>query len=364
MQSVSCAICGEDNYDRVFSKWGMTIVRCRGCSLVYVNPRNILPETDEYFRGPYLETIETNGALKPGVQHIYGEILDRLEAVLNPGRLLDVGCAMGHFMAEAEKRGWKAHGVEPCSYAADYGRTRWGLRSQAVTKLEEAHLPEEHFDACVMVEVAEHLSDPLGTFQEVFRLLKPGGMLYVTTPNFASTLSLLLREEWDPIIPTGHLYYFTADTLAKLLDSIGFATPLDLTQEADFASVAASLKSSGRLRLDATELARLRERTAAEDADKLGNGRSEGLVMSASKPCSDRDPLRASLRYAKPLPPLENRLIATANDGRVYLVRQHRKHWVTSVDWLTRNGMRLQDTLQVEPEVLSRLPSGSPLGVA
>lgn len=361
-QNVTCTICGQDTTELVFSKWSLDVVRCLECGLVYVNPRSIVPETDEYFRGPYLDTIESDGVLRPGVQAIYDEILDRVDAYLAPGRLLDVGCAMGHFMAEASKRGWKVHGVEPCAYAADYARNRWGLRTQPVANLQDAHLPDEHFDACVLVEVAEHLSDPRATFVEAFRLLKPGGLLYATTPNFACFLSILQREDWEPVIPTGHLYYFTAETLGRLLRSIGFESLVNLTVGADFDRDLGATRAAGRLRLNDAEVERARSRVAMEDAEKLVNGRGEGLVLCASKPRNERNPLCASLRDRSEMPPLENRLVATADDGRVFLVRQNRRHWVTNVDWLARHGMKIEDTIQIDPGVMRRLFLGPPLG--
>lgn len=360
-QLVSCANCGRDDTEPVLVKWGMVLVRCRLCRLVYINPRTVTPESDAYFRGPYLETIETDGKLRPGVTSIYSEVLDRLESILFPGKLLDVGCAMGHFMVEARKRSWNAFGVEPCAYAVDYGRNRWGLLSQAVAELRDARLPSDEFDACVMIEVVEHLSDPRGTVREIFRLLKPGGLLYATTPNFDSLRCLLQREHWPPIIPTGHLYYFTAATLGALLCSVGFDSPSNLTPAANLDDEVRALRTTNELHVDSRELERIRAFIAQEDAGKLSNGRGEGLILCASKPFSTRDRVRASLRHPEPLPLLENRLISTANDHRVYLIRGNCKFWVTNVDWLKRRGMRIEDTIQVAPDLPSRFLTGPPL---
>src|SRR3954454_17595495 len=214
MQSICCAICGEDKGDVLFYKWGYSIVKCRRCNLSYVNPRSFKQEADDYFRGPYLATIEENGSLKSGIHSLYSEIITNLHTSLAPGRLLDVGCAMGHFMAFAREYGWTVQGVECSPYAADYGLNRWGLPIHAHCDLRAAGLSHDYFDACVLIEVAEHLPDPRVTFTEVLRLLKPGGVLYITTPNFTSFRALFQRDNWQAVIPTGHLYYFTADSLS------------------------------------------------------------------------------------------------------------------------------------------------------
>ncbi len=134
MEFVNCCNCGRDDTSLLFTKWNHQVVRCRHCGLVYVNPRGVSIESDEYFRGAYLETIEENGRLKQGIEGIYSEVLRNLSAHLMPGRLLDIGCAMGHFMEYARRHGWNVHGVECSPYAASYGRNRWGLPIQAVVR--------------------------------------------------------------------------------------------------------------------------------------------------------------------------------------------------------------------------------------
>src|SRR5262249_3422292 len=101
MESVSCPICATDGTEFLFERWGHRVVQCRRCDLAYVNPRTVRVESEEYFRGPYLSSIEQNGVLKENVKLLYQAAIDNLTAHLRPGRLLDVGCAMGHFMAFA-----------------------------------------------------------------------------------------------------------------------------------------------------------------------------------------------------------------------------------------------------------------------
>jgi hypothetical protein len=213
-----------------------------------------------------------------------------------------------------------------------------------------------------MIEVAEHLPDPRRTLTEAFRLLKPGGVLYVTTPNFSSFRALLLREHWEAVIPTGHLYYFTADSLGKLLISIGFGQPSNFTAPAEFDFEVDGARANGGLRISPADLEEVRRQAVAEQSSQLFNGRGVGLVMWATKPRSTRDAIIASLRYSGPLPKLDNRLVCAPNtNGEVYLVREGRKHWVTSVDWLHKRGMRLEQTFQIDRELLSSIPTGPPL---
>jgi SAM-dependent methyltransferase len=331
-----------------------------------VNPRSFNVEDDSYFQGPYLSTIEEQGVLKPGIDYLYSQIVLNLNAYLNPGRLLDVGCAMGHFMVFARDRGWKVSGLEYSTYAADYGRKRWGLSIHAGSDLQDARLPQQHFDACVLIEVAEHLPAPRATFTEVFRLLKPGGMVYVTTPNFSSYKALLQREAWNVVIPSGHLYYFSAETLAALLTSIGFTRIINLTAPVRFEDELTAIRSANGAVIGPEEMEDLRRRTSSEDASKLSNGRGEGLVMCAIKPGVEHDPFLASVRSSAPPSALEGKLVRapgdTVEDQKVYLIREGKKHWVVSAEWLDRHSLRLSDTIQVERNVLDSLFTGPPLG--
>jgi 2-polyprenyl-3-methyl-5-hydroxy-6-metoxy-1,4-benzoquinol methylase len=349
----------------LFTKWDHNIVKCLQCSLSYVNPRNNRVEENSYFEEPYLSSIEDHGVLNPGIEHVYSEIVDNLNTLLMPGRLLDIGCAMGHFMVYARQRSWNVHGIEISKFAADYGYKRWGLPIQVANDVGDASFPDNHFDACVLIEAAQHLPHPGRTFNEIFKLLKPGGIIYLRTPNFASFRSLLQRENWPAVIPMGHLYYFTAETLGKMLTMAGFRRIINLTESADLDQELKAVDAMDGGRSATVNVEELRRRTAIEDQAKLSNARGESLVMCAIKPRSANDIITASLRSLKPLPELENRLVCapgnSAEDQKVYFVHGGRKHWIISVDWLHRHGYSLNQTVQVDREILQTILLGPPL---
>jgi SAM-dependent methyltransferase len=282
---------------------------------------------------------------------------------LYPGRLLDVGCAMGHFMDFARRRGWEVTGVECSRYAAAWARERFRLRIHSICNLSKVQYPSDYCDAAVMIEVVEHLPSPRQALAEVLRVLKPGGVFCLSTPNFASYRSLLLREEWDPVIPSGHLYYFTAETLGALLRSVGFSGVVQLTKPASFDEDLRFARQSGKLRMDDAAVEELKARLSSEDAAKVTNGRTESLLLCAQKPMSDG--VRASRKAVASIAPLEGKLVKASkligmNEGtRVFYVDHGVKHWVASSEWITTRGLRFpEDLLLVPPQDLAAIPEG------
>lgn len=128
------------------------------------------------------------------------------------GRLLDVGCGNGRFLAMMRSLGWEVAGVEPDGKAAQVAQERFGLTVHEGT-LEEAGFPDDTFDAVTMNHVIEHLWDPVATLRECRRVLKPRGRLVVVTPNIEALGYRLFREAWRGLEVPRHLYLFSMRTL-------------------------------------------------------------------------------------------------------------------------------------------------------
>jgi SAM-dependent methyltransferase len=368
-ERVSCNICGSNETRLVFQKWSFRIVECVECGLVYVNPRAFRIEADDYFEGPYLSTIEKDGQLDTGIGTLYGEIIYNLSNRVPMGKLLDVGCAMGHFLDFAKRYGWEVEGVECSPYASRYAAERFGVTVHPVCVLKDANLPKDYYHSCVLVEVIEHLPDPRETMTEVWRLLQPGGLAYVTTPNFSCYRSMLLREEWNAVIPVGHLYHFDSVSLGKLLTSIGFINVENLTGPADFASELEFAEKSGKFKLSAEELDKVKKVARLDAEQGPANGRGEGLVMCARR-AWDSSYLEAvsSAKVTKQAfkTSFEGCLVRrpgdTAEDGKVYFVENGRKRWVTTADWIIAKGMNWPGDVQlITADELDAILPGPPL---
>ena len=176
----------------------------------------------------------------------------------------------------------------------------------------------------------------------------------------------ILGRVSDPstaVIPSGHLYYFTAETLGALLRSIGFSGVVQLTKPASFEEDLRFARQSGKLRMDDAAMEELKARLLSEDADKVSNGRREGLVLCAQKPMSGG--VRASRKAMASMTPPEgklvkvSKLIGMSEAARVFCIDRGVKHWVTSAEWITTRGLRFpEDLLLVPSQDLAAVPEG------
>ena len=136
------------------------------------------------------------------------------------GRLLDVGCGNGRFLAQMRKLGWEVVGVEPDPEAVRIAKERFGLEVFQGT-LEEAGFPDNSFDAITMNHVIEHVPDPIRLLAECRRVLKPGGKLVVVTPNIWSLGRRLFGEHWRGWEVPRHLFLFSPKSLRTCAERAG-----------------------------------------------------------------------------------------------------------------------------------------------
>ena len=147
--------------------------------------------------------------------------LDRIAAALQrtPSaiKLLDVGCSSGAFLLTARRLGFHTEGVEPSADAAQTARNA-GL-SVFTGYLEQARFAETAFDAITLIEIVEHLRDPLALLQECARILRPGGVVLVTTPNAQSWTARAMGARWAGFSLNnmgGHISFFNVPSMRLL----------------------------------------------------------------------------------------------------------------------------------------------------
>jgi len=200
--------------------------RCPECGLLFLSPRPNQATISAYYPieyAPYKTAIEDE-RWKLMRWKRRRNLRGQIEAVRRNGRrgkLLDIGCATGIYLAEMRRRGWEVQGIEPQEQAAEYARKRFELPI-FTGDLLQSQLPSDHFDAATMWDVLEHTHDPLSTLKEVHRLLKPNGLLVMTLPDPNSKEARSFGPAWVGYDAPRHLYLFGGESLNLLLETAGF----------------------------------------------------------------------------------------------------------------------------------------------
>lgn len=135
-------------------------------------------------------------------------------------RLLDVGSGNGAFLKLAESCGWSAVGVDPDPVAIETS-TRMGLTAY-LGGLERFSNAKECFDVITLNHVIEHVHDPADYLRTCLELLKPGGILWLETPNLESNGCLKFRKHWRGLEAPRHLVLFNEYSLRYILRQCDF----------------------------------------------------------------------------------------------------------------------------------------------
>ncbi len=218
---VACTVCDGRRLATLRAYRRAHLVRCRGCGLVFADRRPAEAELADHY-GEYSRADYDS----PITRRRYRELLGDFERYRQTNRILDVGCGIGFFLEEGQRLGWEAHGSELEDRAVEINRAK-GLSCVQAPIGPDTFEPGS-FDVVTAFEVVEHLGDPLAEATAIASALRPGGLLYVTTPNFNSLSRRLLGARWSVVSYPEHISYFTPSTLRSWLARFGFA-PVELT---------------------------------------------------------------------------------------------------------------------------------------
>ena len=209
---MTCPVCGRHASGRGQVD-GFDIAVCDTCKHLFVHPMPTPAELDELYQ-----------SYGYGVDDPYPAFVDQLAAQLfgpfepyrRSGRLLDVGFGAGTLLAAGHHAGWQVHGIEVSSAAVDRARSS-ALGEVIHGDVASAPWPDAHFDVVLLTETIEHVPDPDVVLAACARLLREGGLLFVTTPHAAGISGRLLRTRWSVVAPPEHLRLFTIRSLRTLL---------------------------------------------------------------------------------------------------------------------------------------------------
>ncbi len=261
LEVVSCSICGSDKSQHLFDakdyvynnpgQW--PVATCEGCGVIFMNPRIPPSEIGSYYPNDYY-TIASGApgqtswgralfeipparrgynivCKESSAKQLFSKLalpyttrcalIKKLPVPVDGGTILDVGCGNGEMLTRYARLGWKTFGVEisPASakFAAEAGH------EMVVGEIFDGHYADEQFDAVTLWDSLEHIHNPMEVIQEVKRVLKPGGRIYISVPNVGSKYAKKFRDKWYMFTAPVHYYHYTGETLTKLLKNAGFS---------------------------------------------------------------------------------------------------------------------------------------------
>lgn len=212
----NCVICNSDQLTVLPRYKDHHLVECQNCHFIFSQDIPTREELNTYYNDNYDRT----SYFSPITEKRYEELLDSWEPFRKNNTILDVGCGNGFFLEVAKKKGWNVQGIEISSNAGEVCKAK-GIEvfEGTIREFEK----DVQYDIVVSIEVIEHLSYPHLFAKKISELIRPGGLLYITTPNFNSLLRYRLKERYDVIDYPNHLGYFTHKTLNRLLSDNHFA---------------------------------------------------------------------------------------------------------------------------------------------
>ncbi len=216
-----CPVCGSRDRKTVSRFPDRSFFSCPRCGIVYQVHFAPLENSyrEDYFFSEYEKQYgKTYLADFPNLRRLAGERLEVIRKYIPRGRLLDVGCAYGPFLAEAEAEGFEPAGVELVDEAADYVSGELGFEVIRGT-FEEAEITGR-FDVVTMWYVIEHFTGLKPVLEKVNAILEPGGLFAFSTPNSSGITGKSGRFFTGS--PADHYTVWSPKTAVRILASMGF----------------------------------------------------------------------------------------------------------------------------------------------
>jgi len=200
------------------------IYRCPRCKL-QMRATDASPHrfyTEEYYTGKAEYAYVDERSQRRFFEAVWDARLKTIKKhVPPPADFLDVGCAFGGFALCAGKHGYRPRGLDISPYAVKEAN-QGGLDAR-VGELCDLYTSKERYDVVTLIEVIEHIADPIRAFETLSRIVRPGGLLVLQTANFDGLQAKRAGSKYHYYLP-GHLYYYSKSNLRTILKRYGFET--------------------------------------------------------------------------------------------------------------------------------------------
>jgi len=227
-EEIDCPICGGKKRTWRCDEKGWKIWTCAQCGHTYVSPRPTEDFLKRYYESCYLSSSQDAGQQWEGkLGGIFESVIQSVDRY-HPGRgdFLEVGAGFGGLLELADRNGWRVSGIEPSESGVATIRQRLGDRAAVYQGLfEEFDLPPNSFDCLAILNVIEHVRDPLSVCRKAFDLLRPNGCIVIRWPQMLF-LNLMRKKMGAPepelLGAPAHLHDFCDKSVRRMLAEAGF----------------------------------------------------------------------------------------------------------------------------------------------
>lgn len=225
---MNCPICLKENQRALFTVstgYNKTsslfeVIQCPACEVAYLYP---FPDpgflTSLYEAGYHTQRQNPLGAILTSLNT--RQVKRQISTFVSGGRLLDLGCGRGIFLEKMKNSGYEVYGVEPSKEGYEICRKIKGIHAYR-GELAECKFPDSYFDLITLWHTLEHMTQPVSVIREVKRILKPKAYVLVEVPNFRCFESQVFRKHWHQLDIPRHHYFYTLNSLTRLLQTNGF----------------------------------------------------------------------------------------------------------------------------------------------
>lgn len=230
----SCPVCDSKAISKVLAAVDHTVSgesfeiwQCAGCSLRFTQDVPASNEIGKYYKSEnYISHTETSKGL---VNWLYLQVrkytlsgkrklIEKITGVKR-GTMLDIGAGTGAFVNYMQSNGWRAEGLEPDDAAIRRAAAVYGLQLKSSSEL--FNLDTGKYDAITMWHVLEHVHDLHGYIEQLKRIIKPGGRIFIAVPNYTCYDAGHYNAAWAAYDVPRHLYHFSPASMNTLMQEHG-----------------------------------------------------------------------------------------------------------------------------------------------
>lgn len=216
---MKCIICGS----RSWAQYLPDLQICQKCSLVIAEDKYFKLNSKKLYSSAsfFNHAVYANYDLeKKALEKNFKNRLKEIRRFKNNGKLLDIGCASGYFLNIA-KQYFTSEGVDLDPKVTEFAAKFSSCKIHTGDFLNQT-FKNSSFDVITLFDTIEHLKKPKHYIAKSHQLLKKGGIIAIETGDISGFLPTIQKRKWRLIFPPFHLFYFSTNTLKKLLEQNGF----------------------------------------------------------------------------------------------------------------------------------------------